>query len=303
MNAVLVTGATGFVGTPTVKYLLNRGYAVHALSSKVSGCTEKHENLHLHKVDLLNGDERRQVLKSVKPDYLIHLAWYVEHGKFWTSPINVDWVIASLNLAREFAEVGGKRMICAGSCYEYDLRSVSPFSERNTPLLPSSMYGSAKLSLFQLLEQLARILKISFAWGRIFFLFGEHEGPTRLVPYVIRSLLDGRTAKCSHGTQIRDFSDTRTVAEGFVSLLESGVEGPVNICSGQGIEVRELVQMIANVIGREDLIEFNALPVPADDPPVIVGNNERLLKEVCFRPTIELRKQLEGTVLWWRDQK
>ena len=101
---ILVTGASGFIGSHTLKHLLNQNLEVHAVSHKR---LLKLSKVNWHCCDLLDKSQRRTLLRQLKPEYLIHAAWYAEHGKFWYDPENNDWLNASKDLIREFADQGG----------------------------------------------------------------------------------------------------------------------------------------------------------------------------------------------------
>jgi nucleoside-diphosphate-sugar epimerase len=150
-------------------------------------------------------------------------------------------------------------------------------------------------------ESFARQMNISAAWGRIFFLFGPHEHPSRLVASVTRSLLRGERARCSHGEQVRDLLYVQDVADAFVALLESDVSGPVNIASGQPVRLKEVIYRIGEKIGREDLIELGAIAAPANDPPSLVAETIRLNREVGWSPQHSLDEGLESTISWWKN--
>src|ERR1700722_19624324 len=116
MNRVLLTGSSGFIGRHAVDELARLGYEVHVTSrqkSDLSGAIT-------HQVDLLDAHQTADLLRAIKPTHLIHFAWYVEHGKYWTSLSNLDWVAASVGLFKSFAENGGRRAVFAGTCAEYD---------------------------------------------------------------------------------------------------------------------------------------------------------------------------------------
>lgn len=202
---------------------------------------------------MLKADEVNDLMEKIRPTHLLHLAWYVEHGKFWNAIENLDWLRASLHLVRQFAENGGERIVTAGTCAEYDWTQASPFSEYETPRQPQTLYGAAKYALFLTLEKFADISPLSFACGRIFFPFGANEPPNRLLPSVIRALLGDKPAETSHGNQIRDFLYVEEVAEAFVALLDSDVSGAVNIASGEGIKLKEVVEIVAEIIGKPEL--------------------------------------------------
>lgn len=294
MKRVLVTGATGFIGRHSLAPLKQAGYEVHAitLDSVTTGDADWHQ------ADLLDSDSLRSVLAEVKPSHLLHFAWYAVPGKYWTSLENFRWVRASLELLQAFADNGGQRAVCAGTCAEYDWR-YGVCNEDLTPLKPATTYGVCKNAAGSLLEAFARETKLSAAWGRIFLLYGPHEPPGRLVSSVIRSLLRGEQAKTSHGRQIRDLLHVQDVAEAFVALLESDVTGAVNIGSGEPVALLEVVQQIADLLGKRDLLEVGALPAPVNDPLVLVAHTRRLHDEVGWTPRYDLEAGLRDTISWW----
>jgi nucleoside-diphosphate-sugar epimerase len=299
MKKVLLTGATGFIGRHCPPQLLTQGYEVHAIYSRIAG--EAHPNVHWHKADLLVPMQITRLIDSIRPTHLLHLAWYAIPGKFWTSSENFRWVQASLTLLQEFARRDGQRVVMAGSCAEYDWK-YGYCSEQVTPLFPSSIYGICKHSLQAMLEAYSVQFGLSSAWGRIFFLYGTHEHPSRLVSSVIRSLLQEEPAPCTHGEQIRDFLHVYDVADAFVALLESDVSGPVNIASGCPVAVKKIVLKIADQLNQRDLLQLGALPLSDSDPPLLVADVTRLSKEVNWQPKYDLDYGLEQTIGYWKQQ-
>jgi nucleoside-diphosphate-sugar epimerase len=297
MKKVLVTGASGFIGRHCLPLLLSRGYEVHALARQRSANSDS-SDIHWHEIDLLTPGSCAQLLSRLQPECLLHLAWYAVPGKFWEATENIEWVRASMELLQAFAENGGTRVVVAGTCAEYDW-SEGECNEDTTPLLPSTLYGTSKHSLERLVNDWSRQQTMSAAWGRVFFLYGPEENPSRLVAYVIRSLLQNQPALCTNGHQLRDFLHVEDVASAFVSLLESQVVGPVNIGSGIPIAVRDVLNEIARCIGRPDLIVFGARS-SAGEPAAIWANIERLTKQILWVPRYDLRLGLEQTIEWWR---
>ena len=138
-----------------------------------------------------------------------------------------------------------------------------------------------------------------FAWGRIFQPYGPYEYPVRLVPSVILSLLNDKPARCTHGDQVRDFLYIADVSDAFVALLDSEVTGNVNIGSGEPVSIKELVMQIARRLGKEDDVQFGALPARENEPPFIVADTSRLKKEVRWRQRYPLEKGVMETISWW----
>jgi nucleoside-diphosphate-sugar epimerase len=295
MKKVLLTGATGFVGRPCIAGLLARGYDVHAVT--IDPLPDLAE-VQWYQADLLDGEQARRLMEQVRPSHWLHLAWYAVPGKYWASVENLRWVQASIALLQAFAQSGGRRVVMAGSCAEYDWR-YGYCTEGLTPLTPATLYGTCKHALQLVLRAFAEQAHLSAAWGRIFFLYGPHEYPDRLVPAVIRAVLRGEPARCSHGGQIRDFLHVQDVADAFVALLDSDVVGPINIASGEPIGLKDVIFKIADKLHHADLIQLGVVPVPANDPPLLVADIRRLREEVKWQPKFDLDTGLEQTIEWW----
>ncbi len=299
MSRVLVTGATGFIGRGTLKPLLDAGLEVHATSSR-GAPTGAPGEVQWHVADLLAEGTASEVA-AIGATHLLHLAWYAEPGRFWRAPANLDWVGASLRLIRAFAEAGGRRIVIAGSCAEYEWADDTVCVENLTPTRPATLYGTAKHALHSVAAAYADQAGISIAHGRVFFVFGPHEDPARLAGSVASSLVSGREALCSDGAQVRDFLYAPELAAAFVALLQSDVRGPVNLASGVPMPVRDLIDAIARAAERPELVRLGARPKAAE-PTRLTADVTRLRDEVGWSPSISLDDAVERTVAWWREQ-
>jgi nucleoside-diphosphate-sugar epimerase len=297
MKRVLVTGASGFIGRQTLPALAQRGFEVHAVSTQPR--TTPAADVTWHQCDLLSAEGIPALLQRVSPTHLLHLAWFAVPGQFWTSTENLRWVCASLELLREFAAVGGQRLVAAGTCAEYEV-TIHDCDERVTPVRPATLYGTCKHALHLVVEKFAEG-RLSAAWGRVFHLYGPHEYPDRLVPSVICSLLKGEPALCTPGTQVRDFLHVADVASGFVALLDSSITGPVNIASGLPVSIADVVRSIGRQMNAESLIRLGARALPAHEQPRLTARTSRLRDEVGWTPGMTLDSGLLHTIDWWRS--
>ena len=303
---VLVSGAAGFIGRWSVPPLLAAGYDVHAVVRHAPDAMPR--ELHcaeVHRGDLLDPDSVQALVEAVRPSHLLHFAWIATPGVYWTSPDNARWLHASQHLLHCFQRQGGKRAVLAGSCAEYDWLQVGVCNEFSSPLataskMPITPYAQSKLALQRELQQFSVSHNVSAAWGRIFFQYGPAEHPDRLVASVIRNLLSGREAQCTHGRQIRSFLHVADVGAAFAALLDSQIDGPINIGAGERISIGSLLDEIARQIGRPELLRLGARSAPAGEPALLVPDIERLQGEVGWRPRFKLNDGIADTIDWWR---
>lgn len=299
MTRVLVTGATGFIGRNVLDPLVEAGYEVHAVS-RADAPEWSPASVSWHRTELLS--EPTATVSVVRPQLLLHLAWFTAHGRFWTSPENLRWVAASLDLVRGFAAAGGERLIAAGSCAEYAWGLPGRCVERETPLRPATLYGTCKHATRTVLEAAAGELELQVAWGRIFFLYGPYEAPERLVAAIARGLLAGERVPTGDDRKIRDFMHVADAAAAFARLVGSDVTGAVNIASGEARQVGEVIDAISAATGRADLVDLGRLPARHGDPDQLVADVRRLRQEVGFEPAIGLAEGIAQTVDWWRER-
>jgi len=291
---VLVTGASGFVGRQAVVALAASGAEVHAVSRNALPI-----DCAWHGVDLLDPDSTRRVLREVKPDAVLHLAWCVEHGTFWTDPANADWLAATVALARAAAEAGCRHFTGVGTCYEFDWPADGDCIEDAAPLIGHTSYDIAKSQCRSALQALFASQDVGFAWARLFFLYGPYEDPRRLVSSVARALVRGEPAACSRGLAARDFMDVRDAGAALAAIALAGATGDINVASGLGTRISEVASMLGDLAGRPELIRLGALPDRAAEPPRIVADVARLTGEVGFRPRFDLERGLKDALAFW----
>lgn len=296
MKRIVVTGASGFIGRHAVAALIERGFDVHAISRR----SESIEATQSHTCDIFDAGEIRRLLSRLKPSHVLHLAWSVSPGNFWTAPENIEWVAASLTLYRAFAAEGGRRFVGAGTCAEYDWGAQDPLMENVTPCRPATLYGVAKDSVRRLLVAASQGNGLAFAWGRIFFLYGPGEKPGRLTSDIIAGLLAGQIVETTHGNQVRDFMHVADVGRAFAALCDSELQGPVNIASGEGRPLREMILRLGELTGRADLLKIGARAAPPQEPARLTASVTRLREDVGFMPRFDLESGLADTVEWWR---
>jgi nucleoside-diphosphate-sugar epimerase len=272
---VLVTGASGFIGRAVIPLLTARGFDVHAVSrANATGPAV------CHRTDLL-ADDVDAMLDAVRPDLLLHLAWYAQPEDYRVSTENARWLEASRRLASSFVRHGGTRAVFAGTC-----------AETTEPATP---YAESKRAL----RDFVSAMPLSVAWGRIFFLFGPHEYASRFVPSIVLPLLRDQEAFCLRPALRRDFLYVEDVAAAFVAMLEGDATGDVEIGSGDAVRLGSVAETIAARVGRGVLRQGSD---DAGERPVIVADVRRLRDELGFRPRYSLLAGIDATIDWWRAE-
>lgn len=267
-SRVLLTGATGFVGRHVLHALQSDGVPIRLVLR--TGCPAPDGITDLRRSPNLfaeTADWWAEVCTGI--DYVLHLAWYAEPGRYQQDPVNFHCLEGTLRLARGAAAAGIRRFVGIGTCAEYD--TAQRVLATDTPLRPSTPYAAAKAATFLALSQMLPSAGISFTWCRLFYVHGEGEDPRRLVPYLHHCLSKGLPADLTSGRQVRDFLDVAVAARRIVNILFSSHEGPANICSGEPITVRQLAERVADQYGRRDLLRFGARPDNPYDPECVLG--------------------------------
>lgn len=295
MKNVIVTGGTGFIGAPLTQELLQRGYHVHQI---VHGTLpQKTENVTFHRLDLMDGAAFDRFLDKYPIENMIHLAWYVG-PKCHVSNLNMDWIIATLNMLRSFKEHGGRRFVGAGTVSEYEYK-YGYLHEDDTPTNPGTLYGNGKNAIYNIARVYSAQNGIDFKWPRIFNLYGPGEKTARLMPSVINSCLSGNDVRVSDCLKFQDYLHVSDTARGIVDVFESELTGAVNICSGVPVQLRTIVEKIAKFTNFQGRILWGALPAAFGDD-LVVGNNEKL-KSIGWTPQYDLDSGLKQTINWWKE--
>lgn len=273
MGSVLLTGASGFVGHAVLEALKSRGHEVVCVLRPGSEARLDVDPSRVILTDDLFAETAEWWAQACAGiDMVIHVAWYVEPGKYLTSNRNMDCLTGTMALAQGAAATQVRRFVGVGTCFEYDFSDgyLSPAAR----LAPATPYAAAKAACFTMLNEWLPLMGVSFLWARLFYLHGAREDARRLVPYLHQQLASGEGADLTSGTQLRDYMDVADAAALLVDDALGTRTGATNICSETPVTIRALAESIADQYGRRDLLRFGARPDNLTDPPVIVGRRD-----------------------------
>jgi len=283
---VLLTGASGFIGRYALKALQQHGIEVVAV-----GRTRPQSSVPFIEADLLSACDFASLLQQVQATHLLHLAWYAEHGKYWTSPLNLRWLEATTRLVEAFCTTGGQQVVIAGTCAEYDW-THGYCREDSTPLNPATFYGIVKDATRRLVMAVCAQHQIPCAWGRIFLPFGHGESTSRLMPSLIEVFRGERAPFGVNAHAYRDFLHVSDVAEGFVRLLTAEASGAYNLSSGEPTRLTEVVTTLAALLDADPAPVLALTTERPGEPPLLVGESVKL-RALGWRPALTLAQGLE----------
>lgn len=318
MNKFLITGISGFVGKHFIDYLERQ-----AIKSKVLGldliedinlCDYKWVENRFISIDLLNREIMEDLLNSFKPDYVVHLASYSSVANSWENPVlsfqnNTN---IFLNLADSIRRLGIKtRILSIGSSEEYGniINNYTPITEDHN-LDPLSPYSVARVSQ----ELLSKIYCNGYGLDIVMTRSFNHIGPGQKDIFVVSSFAK-QIAKIkrsgeNHGeinvgdvSIVRDFLDVRDVIPAYYGLLMKGKSGEIyNVCSGNGYSIREIIDELSNIAGVEVKTYMNSDLIRPKDNAIIIGNYNKINREIGWQPEISIRKSLVDIYEYWYNR-
>lgn len=288
-RSILLTGASGFVGSHSARLLVARGWNVFALQRGSTGI-DLPPGVEPVYADLLDAASIAGVPRQW--DGVIHLAGASVPSLFTTGTPVVQNVAMTLNLLEHLRDT---RVLLVSSCHVY-APSAAPRREDDA-LVPQGRYGLSKHLIEQLAPHYAPRLDIRIA--RPFNHLGPFQRPELVVPSLLRRLAASRhevdPVRMAGLDSVRDFIDVRDVASAYETIL--GLDNPgqriFNVCTGRPLSISNLVKAVLNLLGSSREVHFDGKPNSADDIPHLVGDPARLRDHSNWAPAIPLERSLE----------
>ena len=273
MKKVIVTGINGLIGQYIAEPLKDLDFEVYGIGRR----DFETDKFNYKKCDINNSLETENLFNEIKPQYLIHLAWDTNKG-YLESDDNFDLVASSINMLKYFRENGGKKALFTGTCFEYKFKD-NPIKEEDE-LEPNTIYAKCKNYLREISELYCQKYNMEFCWGRIFYTYGANEHPNRLFPYIINSLNNSKKVSINHSQLKRDYIFAGDIAKAITLIMNSNINGAVNLCSGKAITLENIALTIAEKLNKLELLDLKKLETK--EPDIIAGDNSILLNKFNF---------------------
>ena len=281
---IVVTGATGVIGSAIVRRALARGMEVCCIVHQGSTRLANLPKDKLLRIVSCNLGDYGGLMLYDQYDALIHLAWEKTFGASRDDADiqarNIEYTLAACRLAQR---CGCKVFVGAGSQAEYGIQSV-PLSG-DLPANPESGYGIAKYAAGKLSALLCRQLGLRHNWVRVLSVFGPNDGENTLISYLIREFKAGHTPQLTRCEQVWDYLYADDAADAFLAVAERGVDGKIYpLGAGKGRLLSDYVEDIRKVVRPEAKIEYGAKEYYPHQPMYLVANIAELVKDTGWKP-------------------
>lgn len=309
LNKVLITGATGFIGSNLTRRLIQEGFEVGIIKrekSDVWRIKDLLDKIVIYDVDLRDAQKVSNVIWNFKPDVIFHLATYyaVDHKPQEISLMVDTNVLGTINLLEASKDSIVKLFVNTSSCFVYK-ESKNKLKE-NDDLNPLNLYALTKIQAEQACSFYVEKYRLETITFRLFSPYGPADHERRLIPYVIKSLLKGERPKLTTGWQRWDFIYVDDIVDAYFKLL-SVHDFPqkheiFNIGTGNAISVREAVSRIKEIMGTDLEPDWGAIPHRKNEVWFTCADTSKTETILRWQPKTQILEEgAELTVKWYEN--
>lgn len=296
MQNIIVTGATGCVGSAVVRQAIAQGMSVtcmvHKGSQRVSNLLQSEQ---VHVIECNLSDYYSLELEG-QYDAFIHLSWEKTYGASRDDADiqtrNIQYTLDAVKLAHR---CGCKVFVGAGSQAEYGVQSqnLTP----NQPVSPESGYGIAKFAAGKLSAMLCKSLGVRHNWVRILSVYGPNDGENTLISYAIRELKAGRSPELTKCEQIWDYLYADDAGDAILSVAANGVDGKTYpLGSGQGRKLSEYIEEIRQIINPSVKVQYGVKDYYPHQPMHLVADISELTNDTGWQPRTSFEEGIRSFV-------
>lgn len=302
-QTILLTGATGFIGSAVLKQIIKDGNTPIVLKRPTSDLNSI-KDIKGYKCFTYETLQEQQLIDDVKacrPDVFIHLAWHGTSGKERNEPFQVtDNIPLTLN-AVEFAQkTGCRQWIGIGSQAEYGTPNRKV--DESFPTNPTTAYGKAKLTCCQEAINLCRSYRMIGSWIRVFYIYGPEQGSDWLIPYLAREMSQGRSPKLTKCEQVLEYLYIDDAAEGILSIAYNQATGIFNLGSGVAVPLKQIVETIREMVNPQIEVHYGAIEYRPNEVMLLQADISKIKEATGWAPKTDLQQGLGKTVRLFTKQ-
>lgn len=302
MKKVLVTGATGFVGSALTRKLIEQQLEVHVLIRQHSDMwriKDLDRNLNLHRVDLRDLATLKKIVKDINPDVIYHCA---THGGFHyqknTAEIIESNFLGTVNLLIACQEIEFDYFVNTGSSSEYGVKNHA-LSERDLPV-PMGDYAVSKVAATLYCQSVRLQRELPVITLRLFSPYGPWDAQSRFIPYVIKSFLNHESPQISTPQSVRDYVYIEDVVDAYLKFLNLSYLNCdiINIGSGNQTKLQEVVEIVQCKTSSSIIASWGSIDQVRNEPQIWKADISLAKEMLNWSPKITIEEGLQNTVDW-----
>jgi UDP-glucose 4-epimerase len=290
LNRIVITGATGIIGSAIARCAVERGMDVLCIVRRGTGRLDnlpKSERMTVIYADI---SEYADLDISGGYDVFYHLAWaktsVAARDDTDTQVANIRYTLDAIRLAKR---LGCKKFIGAGSQAEYGV-AAEPLRPE-TPVNPESGYGAAKYAAGRLGRLLCSQLGLQFNWVRILSVYGPSDGAHTLIMYAIRELRAGRSPEFTKCEQVWDYLYCDDAARALLAIGAEGADGKTYpLGSGTGRRLSEYLEALRDVANPAGVLRFGEREYYPHQPMYLCADISELTEDTGWRPEVSFEE-------------
>ena len=302
MQKIVITGATGMIGTVLTRCAVKEDIEVLCIVRKDSGRLSNIHQSDLVKVEYCDINEYCSLNINSSYNLFFHLAWEKTFGSSRddvdTQVNNIQYTLDAVRLAKR---LGCKKFIGAGSQAEYGI--VTEPLKPETPVNPESGYGIAKYAAGKLSRLLCSQLGVQFNWVRILSVFGPLDSANTLIMYTINELYAGRSPELTKCEQVWDYLYCDDAARALLAVGKNGVDGKIYpLGSGNGRKLSEYIEVMRDIIVPGATLQFGKKEYYPHQPMYLCTDISELSQDTGWKPEISFEDGIKRTIETIRDK-
>ena len=317
---ILVAGGAGYIGSCTTEYLLEHGHEVAVFDALLNGHRAAVDpRARFYQGNLEDTAELSRVMADFSPEGVIHFAAFIEVGESMKDPGKYfnNNVGNAIHLAEAAARANVRKLVFSSTAAVYGMPSVEAAArglDENTPKNPINPYGRSKLIFEQILEWYAKIYGMQYTALRYFNAAGatrlrgeDHHPESHLIPLVIQAAMGVRPSISIFGTDyatpdgtcIRDYVHVLDLAQAHLLALQAEGSDAFNLGSGRGYSVRQVIDAVRTVTGKEFAVKEEARR--PGDPDILVANSDKAKRLLGWKPQYDDLEAIVRSAWEWRQ--
>lgn len=323
MKTILVAGGAGYIGSHTVKYLMEHGYNTVVVDNLVYGHKEAVLTPNFEQIDLADKEALNKIFKKYKIDAVIHFAAYTYVGESVVQPQKYYWnnVVNTLNLLDTMIEHDVKNIVFSSTCATYGNPQYMPIDENHSQN-PINPYGNTKFMMEKIMQDYDRAYGLKYVALRYFNAAGcdkdaelgeSHEPETHLIPLVLKAIkgerknitVFGTDYDTPDGTCIRDYIHVEDLADAHMlaveKLFKDKTSHCINLGTGIGTSVMEIIKATEEVTGKKVPVIYGKRR--EGDPAKLYSSNEKSKEILNWIPKYTNIKDIIKTAWGWEQNK